>query len=267
MTDRSESITLPDARHLGRNANRSTAPLSTTNRSTAPPATAPRPAAPRPTATRSTAPRPATIRQALAETRAAPTQTHHYPRGKRIFDASMAGLALVLLAPLMLTIALISRLVDGPHVLFAQRRVGHGGKEFILLKFRSLAPESDQEAATRWNVDDDERLSGWGNWLRRTSLDELPQLINVLRGEMSLVGPRPERPHFVNHFSLIHPRYPDRHRMPVGLTGLAQVNGLRGDTSISERARLDNHYIDNWSFWVDLAILLRTPMAIVRFGS
>ena len=173
----------------------------------------------------------------------------------------------MLLAPLMLAIAAISRIVDGPNVLFAQRRVGHGGKEFILLKFRSLAPDSDHEAATRWNVDDDDRLSRWGSWLRRTSLDELPQLINVVRGEMSLVGPRPERPHFVDHFSLIHPRYPDRHRMPVGLTGLAQVNGLRGDTSIAERARMDNHYIDNWSFWLDIAILLRTPMAVVRFGS
>ncbi|GAA3303881.1 hypothetical protein GCM10020295_53630 [Streptomyces cinereospinus] len=101
-------------------------------------------------------------------------------------------------------------------------------------------------------------------FLRRTSLDELLQLWNVLRGDMSMVGPRPERPYFVAQFSQAHPGYAARHRMPAGITGLAQVNGLRGDTSIEDRARFDNAYIDTWSLWQDVCILLRTAVALVR---
>jgi lipopolysaccharide/colanic/teichoic acid biosynthesis glycosyltransferase len=109
-------------------------------------------------------------------------------------------------------------------------------------------------------------MSRAGRLLRRTSLDELPQLWNVLRGDMSLVGPRPERPYFVAQFSQTLPGYADRHRMPAGLTGLAQVHGLRGDTSIADRARFDNHYIDSWSLWQDVGILLRTAVTLFRHG-
>lgn len=189
-----------------------------------------------------------------------------YPRSKMLLDRVVAALLLLLLAPVLIGVAAMCRLSDGPGVIFRQRRVGMGGHEFTLLKFRSLTPLGPDESATRWNVRGDARISRWGRFLRRSSLDELPQLVNVLRGEMSLVGPRPERPHFVAEFTRRYGDYPLRHRMPVGLTGLAQVRGLRGDTSITERASCDNHYIDNWSALLDLWIMLRTPLAMVRSG-
>ncbi|SEG47236.1 Sugar transferase involved in LPS biosynthesis (colanic, teichoic acid) [Actinacidiphila yanglinensis] len=187
-------------------------------------------------------------------------------RGKRALDIVLSGLALTAAAPALAGCALAVRLADGPGVLFRQERIGLGGRPFTLLKFRTLRPADDQEAATRWNVAHDHRMSAVGRLLRRTSLDELPQFWNVLRGDMSLVGPRPERPFFVEKFSGELPGYQDRHRMPAGITGLAQVNGLRGDTSIPDRARFDNHYIDSWSLWQDIAILVRTATSFFRFG-
>ncbi|MEU8963879.1 sugar transferase, partial [Streptomyces sp. NPDC048491] len=172
--------------------------------------------------------------------------------------------ALLLASPVLAVCALVLRRSDGPGVLFRQERIGAGGRAFTLLKFRTLRPDTAHEAATRWNIADDTRMSRAGNFMRRTSLDELPQLWNVIRGDMSLVGPRPERPFFVAQFSQAHPGYAARHRMPVGLTGLAQVQGLRGDTSIEDRARYDNYYIDHWSLWQDLCILLRTAVCLVR---
>jgi exopolysaccharide biosynthesis polyprenyl glycosylphosphotransferase len=185
---------------------------------------------------------------------------------KRALDAVLSGAALLALAPVLAACALAVRLSDGPGVLFRQERIGLGGRPFTLLKFRTLRPADSQESATLWSVAHDSRVSRVGRLLRRTSLDELPQLWNVLRGDMSLVGPRPERPHFVEEFSRAHPGYRDRHRMPAGITGLAQVHGLRGDTSISDRARFDNHYIDSWSWWQDIAILLRTVGSLFRMG-
>jgi lipopolysaccharide/colanic/teichoic acid biosynthesis glycosyltransferase len=122
----------------------------------------------------------------------------------------------------------------------------------------------NSESDTQWSVDADSRVTKVGALMRKTSLDELPQLWNVLRGDMSLVGPRPERPFFVQQFEQEVPRYADRHRVPVGLTGLAQVNGLRGDTSIQDRAWFDNHYIENWSVAGDLVILARTAGAVIK---
>jgi lipopolysaccharide/colanic/teichoic acid biosynthesis glycosyltransferase len=133
-----------------------------------------------------------------------------------------------------------------------------------LYKFRSLTPVDDDESQTRWTVADDDRMGPVGRLIRKTSIDELPQLFNVLRGEMSLVGPRPERPYFVAEFSRAVTSYADRHRVPCGVTGLAAVKGLRGDTSIEERARFDNFYIDNWSPWLDLKILFWTIPAVLR---
>lgn len=185
---------------------------------------------------------------------------------KRLMDMVLASVALLLAAPLLLACALAVRLADGPGVLFRQQRIGQGGKPFVMLKFRTLRPDDDSESATRWNIAGDARMSPVGRILRRTSLDELPQLWNVLRGDMSMVGPRPERPHFVAEFSRTHPGYAQRHRMPVGLTGLAQISGLRGDTSIEDRARFDNHYIDTWSLWQDLCIMLRTSVSCFRCG-
>ncbi|MFI0351830.1 exopolysaccharide biosynthesis polyprenyl glycosylphosphotransferase [Actinomadura sp. 9N407] len=182
---------------------------------------------------------------------------------KRAFDLAAATAALTLAWPVLLACALAVRLEGGPGVLFRQRRVGAGGRQFVLLKFRSLRPADDHEADTRWSVNGDARMGPVGRFLRETSLDELPQLWNVVRGDMSLVGPRPERPHFVRLFSESCPGYALRHRVPAGMTGWAQVNGLRGDTSIELRAKYDNRYIDTWSFGTDLKILLMTVRAVL----
>ncbi|SEP21273.1 exopolysaccharide biosynthesis polyprenyl glycosylphosphotransferase [Trujillonella endophytica] len=184
-------------------------------------------------------------------------------RMKRLFDIAFAGGALFVLAPLMLLLALAVRLDGGPGVFFRQERVGVDGRTFEVLKFRSLRPAGG-EAATTWNIADDPRLSRFGRILRKTSFDELPQLINILRGDMSVVGPRPERPHFVEEFRNVYPSYEARHRVPSGLTGWAQIHGLRGDTSIADRARFDNYYIENWSLWLDVKIILRTVGSVVR---
>ncbi|RKN38040.1 exopolysaccharide biosynthesis polyprenyl glycosylphosphotransferase [Streptomyces hoynatensis] len=187
-------------------------------------------------------------------------------RAKRALDVVVALAALLAAAPLLLLCALAVRLAQGPGVLFRQVRVGEDGRRFVMLKFRTLTPADEGEAATRWSIADDRRLTTVGRLLRRTSLDELPQLWNVLRGDMSLVGPRPERPHFVERFSRLHPGYADRHRMPAGLTGLAQVSGLRGDTSIEDRIRFDNLYIETWSLWRDVCIVVRTTATCFRRG-
>ncbi|MEO3751659.1 sugar transferase [Streptomyces sp. B6B3] len=185
---------------------------------------------------------------------------------KRALDVVVAAVALALAAPLLAGCALAVRLSDGPGVIFRQERVGQDGRRFTLLKLRTMVPADEREAATRWSVAGEPRISTVGRLLRRSFLDELPQLWNVLRGDMSLVGPRPERPHFVERFSKAYPGYAERHRVPVGLTGLAQVSGLRGDTSIEDRTRFDNLYIDTWSLWQDVRIMLRTTAACFRCG-
>jgi exopolysaccharide biosynthesis polyprenyl glycosylphosphotransferase len=182
---------------------------------------------------------------------------------KRGFDVVVSALLLALLSPVLLACALAVRWEGGPGILFRQVRIGRDGRRFECLKFRSMRPASEAEAATQWTVARDPRIGRVGRVLRATSLDELPQLWNILRGEMTIVGPRPERPHFVERFSAEHPRYGHRHRVPAGLTGLAQVSGLRGDTPISDRARFDNYYIENWSLWLDAKVLLRTVAEVV----
>jgi exopolysaccharide biosynthesis polyprenyl glycosylphosphotransferase len=197
----------------------------------------------------------------LVRLRRAPFRTGTW-LGKRISDVIISAVVLLLLAPVLLLCALLSRWDTGS-VLFRQTRVGLDGRPFTLLKFCSLRP-AGSEATTRWNIGADARLRPTGRFLRRTSLDELPQLWNVLRGDMSLVGPRPERPYFVDEFARQFPWYAARHRVPVGLTGWAQVHGLRGDTSIADRAHFDNFYIENWSLWGDIKILLRTAAQVLR---
>jgi exopolysaccharide biosynthesis polyprenyl glycosylphosphotransferase len=181
---------------------------------------------------------------------------------KRLFDICFAGLMLVLCAPLYGALALAVKVTSRGPVYFRQSRVGKQGKFVKVLNFRSMRVNNDSD--TQWDVSTDARLTPIGAFIRKTSLDELPQLWNVVRGDMSLVGPRPERPYFVEQFQAEVPHYLDRHRVPAGLTGLAQVNGLRGDTSIDERAWFDNHYIDNWSMTHDLVILARTAAAVVK---
>ena len=183
---------------------------------------------------------------------------------KRTMDIVVSAAALVLLAIPMAIAALGVRLEGGPGVLFRQVRVGLDGRRFTLLKFRSLRPVDDLESATHWNIAHDDRLGPVGRFLRKSSMDELPQLFNILRGDMSLVGPRPERPHFVEQFTAAHPRYVARHRVPCGLTGWAQIHGLRGDTSIGDRARFDNYYIENWSLWLDAKIIIRTLTSVLK---
>ncbi|MFH9404425.1 exopolysaccharide biosynthesis polyprenyl glycosylphosphotransferase [Streptomyces sp. NPDC017638] len=183
---------------------------------------------------------------------------------KRLLDVVVSGTLLVLAGPLLLVCATVLRLTGGPGVVFRQERVGQDGRPFTMLKFRTHRPADEREAATRWSVAGEARMNPFCRLLRQTSMDELLQLWNVFRGDMSLVGPRPERPYFVDRFSRLHPGYAARHRMRTGITGLAQVNGLRGDTSIEDRARFDNAYIDNWSLWQDICILLRTAAAVVR---
>jgi exopolysaccharide biosynthesis polyprenyl glycosylphosphotransferase len=170
-----------------------------------------------------------------------------------------AALALLALAPTLAMIALAVYISDrSAPILFRQTRVGMDGHEFEVLKFRSMKPANENESATNWNISNDSRLGTLGRILRSTSFDEMPQLWNVLRGDMTLIGPRPERPHFVQKFTGSIHNYRDRHRVPAGLTGWAAVNGLRGDTSIPDRARFDNYYIENWSLWFDVKVVLRT---------
>ena len=185
-------------------------------------------------------------------------------RLKRVMDVVVAGLALLVLSPVLAACALAVRWEGGPGVLFRQSRVGLDGKPFDVLKLRSLRPVDDAESATQWSISTDARLGPVGRFLRVTSLDELPQLWNVLRGDMSLVGPRPERPYFVDRFADLYPRYTARHRVPAGVTGWAQVHGLRGNTSIEDRARFDNYYIENWSLWLDVKIHVRTVVTVLR---
>ncbi|WP_030242092.1 sugar transferase [Streptomyces sp. NRRL S-350] len=184
--------------------------------------------------------------------------------GKRALDITAATVGLLLLSPVLALCALAVRFDTGPGVLFRQQRTGLDGKVFTVLKFRTLRPSNEHESATRWNIAQDHRMGAVGRLMRKSSLDELPQLWNVLRGDMSLVGPRPERPYFVMRFGQAYPEYADRHRVPVGLTGLAQVNGLRGDTSIEDRARFDNRYIESWSLWQDVKILCRTAVLMLH---
>ena len=180
---------------------------------------------------------------------------------KRAIDVTAAASLLVVTAPVMMLAACAVRLSGSGPILFRQHRVGQGGHEFEVLKFRTLPADHVDRTWNAANVD----YTGFvGRWLRRLSIDELPQLWNVVRGDMSLVWPRPERGYLVENFNTTVHGYSDRHRLPVGLTGWAQVHGLRGETSLRERVRFDNQYIEHWSLWRDLTIMLRTAAAVFR---
>jgi len=182
-------------------------------------------------------------------------------RTKRIFDLIVGSLLLLVTSPFFIAATIGVRLSGPGPIFFRQQRIGQNGRVFQLLKFRTMRVNEDSDVT--WSVEDDRRVTFVGRILRRTSLDELPQLVNVLRGQMSLIGPRPERPYFVDQFAGEVSRYDDRHRVPVGITGWAQAHGLRGDTSIPERIRFDNYYIEHWSLWRDLIITIRTAWLIV----
>ena len=177
---------------------------------------------------------------------------------KRSLDIAISGAALVVASPVCGAIALAIRLSDRGPVLYRQRRMGLDGRPFDILKFRSMVVDAEGSSGPVWTSPDDARRTRVGAFLRRWSLDELPQLWNVLRGEMSLVGPRPERPEFVREFKEKFPQYMLRHRVRSGITGWAQVHGWRGNTSLSKRIEYDLYYIENWSLALDFRILWMT---------
>lgn len=177
---------------------------------------------------------------------------------KRTIDIALSLIALLLLSPLMIGVALLVKLTSKGPILFRQERCGLNGQSFQMLKFRSMRVDAEVQTGAVWAIKDDPRRTPIGAFLRKTSLDELPQLINVLKGDMSLVGPRPERPVFIQKFSKTIPNYNARHCVKAGMTGWAQVHGWRGDTSLRKRVQYDLYYITHWTPWLDFRIMWMT---------
>lgn len=180
---------------------------------------------------------------------------------KRGLDLILSAFGLVILSPLMLLVAGLIKLESKGAAFFVQERVGLDGRPFLMYKLRSM--QADAGRRGKWTVKDDPRRTRLGLFIRRFSIDELPQLINVLIGDMSLVGPRPEQPEFVELFQKRIPRYMERHREKAGITGWAQINGLRGDTSIEERTKYDLWYVEHWSIWMDIRIIMSTALQVI----
>lgn len=177
---------------------------------------------------------------------------------KRLMDIVLSLAAIVIFSPVMISTAIMIKITSPGPIIYKQERVGLNGRRFYMYKFRSMHVHDDEVAATTWTTRDDPRKTKFGSFIRRTSIDELPQLFNVLKGEMSLVGPRPERPFFVEKFKEEIPKYMIKHQVRPGITGWAQVNGWRGDTSIAKRIEHDIYYIENWSLLFDIKILWLT---------
>ncbi|HVX11223.1 MAG TPA: exopolysaccharide biosynthesis polyprenyl glycosylphosphotransferase [Pirellulales bacterium] len=182
---------------------------------------------------------------------------------KRTLDLTASVVLLSLLGIPMLIVTLLVRMTSPGAAIYKQERVGLGGRRFMLLKFRTMRLDAEHNTGPVWAHEHDPRRTVFGAFLRRWSIDELPQLVNVLKGEMSLVGPRPERPYFVSQFSRQLPAYMQRHSVLPGLTGWAQLNGLRGNTSIGMRLDFDLYYIRHWSVLFDLFILVSTPFRML----
>lgn len=185
---------------------------------------------------------------------------------KRVVDIVGSVIGIILSIPLYLIIAPLIKITSPGPVFYKQARCGEDGRVFTLYKFRTMYADAEQRTGPVWAEEDDPRCTWIGKWLRKTYLDELPQLINVLKGDMSLVGPRPERPNFVEQFKDDIPRYMSRHLVKSGMTGWAQVNGFRGNTPLKERIKYDIYYIENWSVWFDLKILFMTIFAKKRIA-
>jgi len=177
---------------------------------------------------------------------------------KRGMDFVLSGIGLLVLSPLLIALAVLVRVTSKGPILYRQERMGLDGATFMMLKFRSMRADAESATGAVWAKENDDRRTAFGTFLRSTSLDELPQLWNVFVGDMSLVGPRPERPVFVNKFRNEIPNYMLRHRVKTGITGWAQINGWRGDTSLEKRIECDIFYIRNWSLWLDVKILFWT---------
>lgn len=194
----------------------------------------------------------------VIDTRRVPLDNWFKNALKRAFDIVFASVAILVTSPVMLFSVLMIKLTSPGPVIFYQERVGLNRKKFMMYKFRSMRVQTDEEERVQWTTKDDPRKTKWGAFMRKTSIDELPQFFNVLKGDMSVVGPRPERPFFVEKFREEIPRYMIKHQVRPGITGWAQVNGLRGDTSIEERINYDLYYIENWTFLFDLQIIFMT---------
>jgi exopolysaccharide biosynthesis polyprenyl glycosylphosphotransferase len=167
-------------------------------------------------------------------------------------------LGLIFLSPLFLILMIAIKISSKGPVFFCQSRCREDGKDFLMFKFRTMRQDAEKQSGPVFAQEKDLRCTSLGLWMRAKNLDELPQLWNVFQGDMSLVGPRPERPHFITQFKSDIPRYMSRHRIKPGITGWAQVNGWRGNTSLEERLKYDVYYIENWSLWLDLKILFLT---------
>lgn len=200
----------------------------------------------------------------MLDLQSTPAETVKYLVLKRGFDIILSLFVLIVTLPVMVLIAFGIKLTSPGPVLFVQERVGLNGRVFQMYKFRTMWVGNVEESATRWTVRDDPRRTGFGALLRQYNLDEFPQFFNVLKGEMSIVGPRPERPHFVRAFLQDVTKYNSRHHLKAGITGWAQVNGLRGDTSIARRVECDLYYLRNWTFLLDLRIIALTLLRGLR---
>ena len=194
----------------------------------------------------------------VIDTRRVPLENWLKNAIKRAFDIAFASLAILITSPVMLLSAIMIKLTSPGPVIFHQERVGLNRQPFMMYKFRSMHVQTNEEEREQWTTKDDPRKTKWGAFMRKTSIDELPQFFNVLKGDMSVVGPRPERPFFVEKFKEEVPRYMIKHQVRPGITGWAQINGYRGDTSIEERIKHDLYYIENWTFAFDLRIIFLT---------
>jgi len=182
---------------------------------------------------------------------------------KRVFDVILSMLGLIIFSPIFLVVAILIKLTSKGPVFYRQPRIGFDGKEFWIYKFRSMREDAEKESGPVWAIENDPRVTPVGRMLRRTSIDELPQLVNVFLSDMSIVGPRPERRVFVEKFKKSIPKYLERHRVKSGMTGWAQVNGLRGNTPIEERTKYDIYYVENWSLAFDFEIILKTIWVVI----
>jgi Undecaprenyl-phosphate glucose phosphotransferase len=200
----------------------------------------------------------------LVNARLYPTEYFAYIVIKRLFDICFSLAALLVLSPLLALLALLVKLTSPGPILFSQERVGLNGRKFRMLKFRTMRQSPSLDPDSHWTVLHDSNVTKAGRWLRRFNLDELPQFINVLKGEMSIVGPRPERPFFLDRFRREVPGYMARHYVKSGMTGWAQVHGWRGDTAIPQRVAHDLYYIRNWAVALDLKILALTLRTIFQ---
>jgi Undecaprenyl-phosphate glucose phosphotransferase len=183
---------------------------------------------------------------------------------KEIFDRLGALMLLVILMLPMMLIAILIKLTSKGPVFYKQLRMGMDQKKFMIIKFRTMSADAEKENGPQWAKNKDSRRTKIGAWLRHSSLDELPQLINVIKGQMSLVGPRPERPVFTKQFSEKYTKYMFRHKVKAGMTGWAQINGCRGNTSLRKRLVYDLYYVRNWSWKLDLWILIQTPWHVLK---